>query len=291
MENTINELLFKLVLCQGIGNIGILKIAVYYLNHGNSELTKYDILQIAEITTYSQLFLASWNAISEQHNRLKTFQKQHRFITILDREYPPQLKEIYNCPAVIFYQGNISLLKEKSLAVVGGRYASSYGRKVVNQFVPPLISQPYTIISGLAKGIDSTSHRAAIQAGGHTIAVIGTGLDTSYPKEMQTLQKQMMTDQLVISEYPNGTTAKKYHFPARNRIIAGLSVGTFVIEARKKSGSLITAQAALDYGREVFVVPGDIFNSSFSGSHSLIQEGAKCVVTPADILNELTYFN
>lgn len=291
MEKKINNLLFKLILCQGIGNIGILKVIYHYLTHGNSDLTKYEIMNIAEITTYSQLFLSSWNELTEKGDELHLFQKEHQFITVLDEEYPSQLKEIYNCPAVLFYQGNISFLKEKSLAFVGARFASNYGIKVVNHFIPELVSQQYTIVSGLAKGIDSISHRSAIRAGGHTIGVVGTGLDICYPKELQILQDKMKKEQLVISEYPNGTQAKKYHFPARNRIIAGLTVGTCVVEARKKSGSLITAQSALDYGREVFAVPGDIFNNYFSGCHSLIQDGAKCTVSPTDILNELSYFS
>lgn len=291
MDKKIKDLLFKLVLCQGIGNLGMLKIISHYLNHGNSHLTKYEIMQIAKITTYSQTFLNSWNTLTERGETLDSFQKEHRFITILDEEYPSQLKEIYNCPAVLFYQGNLSLLKEKSLAIVGARFASNYGINVVNHFIPDLVAQGYTIVSGLAKGIDSASHLSTIKAKGNTIGIIGTGLDICYPKEMKSLQNKMIDKQLVISEYPNGTQAKKYHFPARNRIIAGLTLGTCVVEARKKSGSLITAQSALDYGREVFAVPGEIFNNYFSGCHSLIQEGAKCTVSADDIINELNYFN
>ncbi|HAP4962806.1 TPA: DNA-protecting protein DprA, partial [Enterococcus faecalis ADL-336] len=214
-------------------------------------------------------------------------QCQHQFMTILDAVYPKLLREIYNPPAILFYRGNLQLLSRRKIGIVGARYATSYGLRVTEALVPKIVKEGFTIVSGLAKGIDSRSHEMAIQNGGQTIGILGTGLDVYYPYEKKELQQTMKQNQLVLTEYVNGSGPKKYHFPARNRIIAGLSLGVCVMEARKNSGSLITAQAAMDYGREVFAVPGSIFQSFSTGCHELIQDGAKCVQTIDDICEEL----
>ncbi|EOH98548.1 DNA protecting protein DprA [Enterococcus haemoperoxidus ATCC BAA-382] len=292
MESKQRTLLFKLAVCSGIGNLGMLKILDFSMRYNDTtDFSKQEIIQIAGITTYQKFFSDSWDYWTTNSDKLNAYQDAHTFITILDPIYPYYLKQIYNCPVLLFYKGNIKLLEENCLSFIGARDASVYGINVVRQLIPAMIRNNLTIVSGLAKGIDSVSHQVTMQHGGNTIGVIGTGLDNCYPKETAHIQRKMMEEQLVISEYPNGTGPRKYHFPMRNRIIAGMSLGTCVVEARRKSGSLITAQAALEYGREVFAVPGNVFESQSDGCHGLIQEGAKCTVCPQDILEEIQLFS
>ncbi|MCA5012798.1 MULTISPECIES: DNA-processing protein DprA [unclassified Enterococcus] len=292
MNEEQRALFFKLSVCKGIGNLGMLKVLDFSMNYNNiADFSKEEIIHIAEIRTYQKIFLHSWEYWTRENKSLRSFQEQHSFITILDDDYPTYLKQIYNCPVLLFYQGNIALLKNPCLSFVGARSSSVYGINVVRQLVPKMIEHGLTIVSGLAKGIDSVSHQVAMHHSGQTIGVIGTGLDYCYPKETAHVQRKMMAEQLVISEYPNGTKPRKYHFPMRNRIIAGISLGTCVIEAGKKSGSLITAQAALEYGREVFAVPGNSLDLRSDGCHTLIQEGAKCTICPQDILEEIQNFS
>lgn len=280
------QLLFKLAVCQGIGNLGILKVLQEAIAQKRVDFSSTEIIRIAEIKKYRELFEQSWLHHTIHSEALYIRQCQHQFMTILDAVYPKLLREIYNPPAILFYRGNLQLLSRRKIGIVGARYATSYGLRVTEALVPKIVKEGFTIVSGLAKGIDSRSHEMAIQNGGQTIGILGTGLDVYYPYEKKELQQTMKQNQLVLTEYVNGSGPKKYHFPARNRIIAGLSLGVCVMEARKNSGSLITAQAAMDYGREVFAVPGSIFQS-FSGCHELIQDGAKCVQTIDDICEEL----
>jgi DNA processing protein len=290
MELTQRDLLFKLAVCEGIGNLGMLKVLDFSLAyHDTTNFSKEEIIHIAGITTYQKQFCTSWDYWTANDEKLQNYQAQHQFILVTDAVYPAYLKQIYNCPALLFYKGKIDYLAEPCLAMIGARSASVYGIQVVREFIPALAKQ-LTIVSGLAKGIDSISHQITMQNGGKTIGVIGTGLDICYPKETAHVQREMMEKQLVISEYPNGVGPRKYHFPMRNRIIAGITLGTCVIEARKNSGSLITAQAALDYGREVFAVPGNVLQAHAKGCHNLIQEGAKCTIRPQDILEEIQFF-
>lgn len=212
------------------------------------------------------------------------------YISILDKVYPEALKTIYAPPLTLFYKGNIELLTPSSsiLAVVGPRKCSKYGQtacefilKHFAKFCPrPLI------ISGLAAGIDAAAHQTALKYQVPTIAVIGTGLDRYYPKANKNLQIQLMAEQLVLSEYPLGSNPLKYHFPDRNRIVAGLSRGVLIVEARKRSGTLITASRALEEGRDVFAIPGSIFSKTSQGTNALIQQGAICVKDGKTIPNE-----
>ena len=209
-------------------------------------------------------------------------------ITILDENYPSLLKEIYQPPWAIFVKGNLSLLeKEPKLAVVGSRQATQYGKNAIRLMFPQLVEKGIVIVSGLAAGIDTLAHVHAIKNGGNTIAVIAGGFNHIYPKENIELAGEMMKTQLVISEYPPDTKPLRWHFPARNRIISGLSNGIFIIEAKRKSGSLITANYAVHEGREVFSLPGSIFNPYSLGTNDLIQQGAKLVMRSEDILEEL----
>jgi len=194
-------------------------------------------------------------------------------INYLDEEYPQLLRTIYNPPALLFFEGKIALLKTDCVAIVGAREATDYSFRCIGGLVPRLVNR-YTIVSGLARGADSMAHRQTLQSHGQTIAVIGCGLDIAYPKENLDLQRQIMNNGLVISEYPPQTSIERFHFPQRNRIIAGLSQKLIVTEARKRSGALITADLALENNREVLAIPGRIDVSLSVGCNNLIEEGA-----------------
>lgn len=209
-------------------------------------------------------------------------------ITYFDDEYPSLLKQIYQPPWVLYAKGNIELLNQNcKLAVVGSRQATEYGRKAIEYLFPKIIDKGILIISGLAKGIDTYAHQFAIKYGGSTIAVIAGGLFHIYPYANKELGLYMMRNQLVLSEYPPNIRPSRWHFPERNRIISGMCMGTFVIEAKQKSGSLITANYALEEGREVFALPGNILSPNSQGTNELIRQGAKLVNCAEDIFEEL----
>jgi DNA processing protein len=225
------------------------------------------------------------------HEQIRQYESnQIHAITIFDEEYPALLKEIYQPPWVIYAKGDISLLHSpKKLSVVGSRESTAYGERAIRSLFPKLIEKGFVIVSGLAKGIDALAHRYAIENKGRTIGVIAGGFYHLYPKETEKLALEMMRSQLVISEYPPDTRPSRWQFPMRNRIISGLTSGTLIIEAKKKSGSLITANYALNEGREVFALPGSIFSIYSVGTNELIQQGAKMVTKPEDILEELPF--
>ncbi|MDD4994954.1 MAG: DNA-processing protein DprA [Patescibacteria group bacterium] len=210
--------------------------------------------------------------------------------TINDPNYPAILKEIYDPPPFLYYRGNLENPDEFRLAVVGTRKTSPYGRQVAEELVRDLAVQKLCIVSGLALGIDSLAHEAALSTGGRTIAVLGSGLDRAsiYPHTNRRLAERIVdSGGAVVSELPLGSLALKHHFPARNRIISGLALGTLVVEAGEESGSLITARAALDQGREVFAVPGPIHSPTAAGPNALIKMGAHPVTEWRDILEAL----
>lgn len=214
--------------------------------------------------------------------------KNIHLITIFDPDYPIMLKTIYQPPWILFARGDLSLLtSRKRIAVVGSRNATAYGMAAIDYLFPSLIENNIQIVSGLAKGIDAHAHKAAIKMGGKTVGVIAGGFNNLYPKENIKLAEYMMEKHLLLSEYPPDTVPAKWQFPMRNRVISGLSQATLVIEARKKSGSLITADFALNEGRDVFAVPGSILTPDSDGVHYLIQQGAKLVKCSEDILEEL----
>lgn len=210
------------------------------------------------------------------------------FATILEDEYPLLLKNIYNPPLVIFYKGKYSLLNTSSLGIVGSRLSTEYGMNVCSQLIPDLVKNDITIVSGLAKGIDTKAHIETLYNKGNTIGVIGTGLNIVYPKENKRLQADISKNHLLLSEYPPHATPKKHHFPFRNRIISGISLGVLVVEAKRRSGSLITARQALEEGRDVFCIPGSIFSQASIGTNELIKVGAKLVTDAKDIIEEWT---
>lgn len=212
-------------------------------------------------------------------------------ITIEDALYPPLLKELSDPPPVLFVRGNIALLTLPQIAIVGSRNPSTMGKETAFEFAKSLSHCGFVITSGLALGIDAASHQGALNVGGFTIAVAGTGLDRVYPARHKDLATEIVNKGAMVSEFPPGTTAKANHFPRRNRIISGLSQGLLVVEAAKQSGSLITARMALEQNREVFAIPGSIHNPLARGCNALIREGAKLVETTQDILEELNQYN
>lgn len=211
----------------------------------------------------------------------------HYLLSITDSHYPQLLKDIADPPPVLYVIGDIELLHKPQLAMVGSRNASRSGAKTAQSFSNHLASAGLCITSGLAMGIDSAAHRGALEADGMTIAVTGTGLDGIYPARNKQLAAEIASNGTLISEFPIGTRPLAENFPRRNRIISGLSLGTLVVEAAVKSGSLITARVANEQGREVFAIPGSIHNPMARGCHQLIRQGAKLVETADDILEEL----
>ncbi|WP_456275511.1 DNA-processing protein DprA [Bacillus sp. AK128] len=211
-------------------------------------------------------------------------------ITWIDSRYPESLKQIFNPPWVLYVKGNRDiLLSNQMLAIVGTRNPTSYGKRMTDYFVSTFTKQDWITVSGLAKGIDSRVHEATILNNGKTIAVLGSGFNCIYPKENEQLAHAIIQKGLLMSEYPPDRKPNKWQFPARNRIISGLSLGTMVIEAKERSGSLITANLALEQNREVFAVPGPIDSEYSNGTNLLIQEGAKMVLSPDDVITELRY--
>ncbi len=239
----------------------------------------------------AQEFTAFRRQINLDDLLAKISQENISLVTIKDKEYPPLLKQINDPPPLLFYRGQLNQNADQyALAVVGARKYSPYGKIMAEKIVSELAANGLVIVSGLALGIDSLSHRAALSAAGRTIAVLGSGLDKEsiYPAANRRLAEEIASaGGAVLSEFPLQTPPLKHHFPQRNRLIAGLARGTLVIEAGEKSGSLITAQLSLDYNREVFAVPGNATSPTASGTNWLLKQGAAVATTAADILQAL----
>ncbi|HMT93707.1 DNA-processing protein DprA [uncultured Thiothrix sp.] len=212
----------------------------------------------------------------------------HRHILVPeDSRYPKLLRDLKAAPPILFVAGKPELLNEPQLAMVGSRTPTTYGKDNAYAFAQYLAKHGLSVTSGLALGIDAASHQGALEAGGSTIAVIATGLDIMYPTKNRNLAEQIVEQGAIVSEFPIGVKPQAKNFPRRNRIISGLSLGTLVVEAALQSGSLVTAQHAIEQGREVFAIPGSIHSPLAHGCHRLIRQGAKLVETAADILEEL----
>jgi DNA processing protein len=212
---------------------------------------------------------------------------QRFLLTIADPDYPTRLLELPGAPLVLFGEGRRALLDTKCLAIVGSRVASRQGREHAQGFARELCRAGTTIVSGMARGIDAAAHAGALDAGGATIAVLGTGPDIVYPRGHQELHARIVREGLVLSEFPPGTAPLPHHFPRRNRIIAGLCLGVLIVEAALRSGSLLTARLCADAGREVFALPGSIHAPLARGCHELIRQGASLVESPGEILQAL----
>ncbi len=211
-------------------------------------------------------------------------------VTLNDQSYPEPLKFITDPPIVLYYRGRLEN-DQVCVAVVGSRRATWYGLDMAKRLSRELARYGVTVVSGMARGVDSKAHLGAIEGGGRTIAVLGCGVNRVYPPENRELMKQIINNGAVISEYPPGTNPVPYNFPARNRIISGISKGVAIVEANERSGSLITADLALEQGRDVFAVPGNINSAASVGTNRLIREGAKIVTDVEDIIDELDLGN
>jgi len=226
-------------------------------------------------------------AFDEESVRIWMNQGPHHVINAQDPDYPKALHHLVSPPHHLYLKGDRSLLGKPMLAIVGSRHATPQGLIDATAFARSLSRSGLTIISGLAYGIDAAAHQGALEGKGSTVAVMATGIDRLYPPAHAGLAQQIVAQGLILTEFDFGTPAKPWHFPHRNRLIAGLSLGCLVIEASLDSGSLITAQLALEQGKEVFAVPGSIHSPLSKGCHKLIREGAKLVETAQDILEEL----
>ncbi|WP_062535810.1 DNA-processing protein DprA, partial [Mizugakiibacter sediminis] len=211
----------------------------------------------------------------------------HRLLRCTDADFPPQLAETPQAPAALFVAGDAALLLRPQVAIVGARSADAAGLATAKSFARVLAAAGFVVTSGLAEGIDGAAHAAALDAGGTTVAVMGTGPDLVYPRAHRELAARIAAAGALVSEFPPGTTARPEFFPRRNRLIAGLALGTLVVQASLRSGSLITARLASEQGREVFAVPGSIHNPLARGCHRLIREGAKLVETAEEVVEEL----
>lgn len=235
---------------------------------------------------FQQLHSTSIDHILENH-----YKKNIKIITIYSDLFPAYLKEIHDPPFVLYCIGDNNLLKtNKLISIIGSRKPSNLARINCDTIVNDLTRDQWVIVSGLALGCDAIAHRSTIHHHGKTIAVIGSGLDYTYPKENIALYEEIARNHLLISEYPHYIKPEKRYFPRRNRIIAGLSKGIIILEANERSGTMITANFALEYGREVFAVPGPIIMEEYKGNHRLIQEGAKLITSSKDILEEFIEF-
>ena len=210
-----------------------------------------------------------------------------RLVLETDSDYPGALRSIADPPLYLFVRGTVETRDETAVAIVGTRHATEYGRSVAGKLAAELSHRGITVVSGLARGIDSAAHHGALEAGGRTFAVCGCGLDINYPVENKNLATQIVQSGATLSEFPPTVQPESWHFPARNRIISGLSLGVIVVEAGERSGALITSDFALEQGREVFAVPGNIFKQQSRGAHALIKQGATLIESADDIITAL----
>jgi len=208
-------------------------------------------------------------------------------LTLHGEGYPSRLKTIYDPPPLLYVRGTVKKEDDFAIAIVGSRKTSTYGRAITEKLSQDLAAHGITIVSGMARGIDSVAHQGALSAAGRTLAVLGCGVDVIYPPENRRLCEEIIAHGAVLSEFPMGSPPEGSHFPKRNRMISGLSLGVVVVQAGQKSGSLITANYALEQGRDVFAVPGNVGINGSSGTNQLIKDGAKLVATSADILEEV----
>lgn len=216
----------------------------------------------------------------------KILQQGINLLLSSDDQYPENLRNIYDPPFILYHKGSLTSFPREGIAIVGTRKATSYGKMVAQNLAKELTAKGLLIVSGLARGIDSAAHRGALEMG-NTVGVLGCGVDVVYPRENARLQQEVSEHGAIVSEYPPGSPPDAWHFPARNRIISGLTMGVVVVEAEEKSGSLITVDCALEQGREVFAVPGNIYSPGSRGTHKLLKQGAAMVTCSQDVITEL----
>lgn len=285
----LNQFLLRLHLTPGIGLKGEYLVAQWLANHPGQlrNLLPVEISAIAGILPQHRSKFERGFMSDKISQAVARHEAESHYLTFFDTQYPLMLKESWLPPVVLFYQGNLDLLNTAQLlSIVGSRKASPYAEIALKKILPQITASGLVVVSGLAAGVDSLSHRLALRNQGHTIGVIATGLNLSYPASSQKLQQYMAQHELVISEYPLDAVGKRFRFVERNRLIAGLSQSTLVVQAQEKSGSLITANLALQNNRDVMAIPGRIDDPLSCGCNQLIQAGAKAVLTANDILDE-----
>jgi len=274
---------------RGLGRVGFKKLADHFgdprraFSASASELAQVESLDkesIEGLMTFSE-----WEEAKREMERV--YAAGAKIIPFNASNYPARLRTIADPPPFLYAKGEIREEDARAVAVVGSRSASGYGTRITRDLCQGLASLGFTVVSGMARGIDGEAHEAALAAGGRTLAVLGSGADVVYPPEHEELYQGICRHGAILSELPMGTPPFSYNFPARNRLISGLSLGVVVVEATEKSGSLITAGLALEQGREVFAVPGEAGASRSRGTHRLIRQGAKLVETVEDIIEEI----
>lgn len=284
----LRDLLLRVHLSKGIGIKGRYLAYRFLLTQPFlSKVTAKTIIQAGIIAPkYQAVFERSFNQLLTDQQLINRLVDNEQWVCICDNDYPVRLKESYLPPIIVFYRGNWQLVHKTTLAIVGSRKASPYSVHALNKLLTPICCRQLVVVSGLAKGADTLAHTRAIQQHGKTIAVIGTGLDICYPISNQKLQRYIAANHLLISEYPNGTRGYRSHYPERNRIISGLVETILVTEAAQRSGSLITANLALQNNRNVLALPGPITSALSVGTNELIAAGAKPVLNTQDLLEE-----
>lgn len=286
MNDTLYWVWLSEALGQGEKNLEL----VSYYNWNAKEIYNASVRDIFALDIYTLSKVKKFKSYPLENAEKSTqaaYEAGMKIITPQSEFFPDSLKKIDNVPLVLYLYGDETVLKnELSVSVVGAREASSYGCAVARALSSALASKNFTIVSGGARGIDSEAHFGAMEEGGKTVCVLGCGLNTNYLMELKPMRDKITQSGAVISEYPPKTPASKITFPIRNRIISALSLGTIVVEAGERSGSLITARLALEQGKDVFAVPGDLVHSSFLGTNKLIRDGAVAVFSPNDILEE-----
>ena len=274
---------------KGLGCVGFKKLAAHFadptaaLSARPAELK--NVAGLDKDAIEGLLGFSEWAEAEAEIRRAR--EAGVRIVPFIDPHYPARLRAIADPPTLLYIKGEFSAADEKAVAIVGSRSASDYGRKVARNICRGLASLGFTVVSGMARGIDGTAHESALDGGGRTIAVLGSGVDRIYPPEHEGLSERIARQGAVISELPLGARPVAFNFPARNRLISGLSLGVVVVEATEKSGSLITAAHALEQNREIFAVPGEVGSSRSRGAHRLIRQGAKLVENADDIIEEI----
>lgn len=281
--------LLRLVSVPGIGSNRIRRLIAHF--HSPSAVLSADPLSLMAIDGIDRVLATNIRKQNDPHfadSQLNACERFHiHIISYFDKEYPGNLKEISDPPILLYSRGSVLPEDVIALGIVGTRMPSDYGRRMAEKFTRELSQRGFTIVSGLARGIDTITHRTCVKFGTRTIAVLGSGLDIIYPMENKNLAEKIVGNGALLSELPCGSQPDAVNFPRRNRIISGLSLGVLVIEAGEKSGALITAISALNQNREVFAVPGNILNVKSVGTNRLIKEGAKLVQSIDDIFEEL----
>jgi DNA processing protein len=274
---------------KGLGGVNFKKLAAHFIDPTQVFSTSAE--ELAQVHGLDQAVIESlvhfsgWEEIERELRRVRDAGVS--IVAFTEANYPARLRMIADPPPLLYVKGEIRADDEKAVAVVGSRSASDYGLRVGRDLSRGLAALGFTVVSGMARGVDGMAHETALNSGGRTIAVLGSGVDCVYPPEHATLYQRICENGAVISELPMGARPAAFNFPSRNRLISGLSLGVVVVEATEKSGSLITAALAVEQGREVFAVPGEVGSSRSRGAHRLIRQGAKLVETVQDIVEEI----